>query len=48
MRLRSVARPLALCPLVLSPPVSAGESFFLTLRPKPRPVTAVMLSIARI
>lgn len=27
------------------PPVSAGESFFLTLRPKPSPVTAVMLSM---
>jgi hypothetical protein len=27
------------------PPVSVGESFFLTLRPKPSPVTAVMLSM---
>jgi hypothetical protein len=27
------------------PPISAGESFFLTLRPKPSPVTAVMLSM---
>ena len=27
------------------PPVSAGESLFLTLRPKPSPVTAVMLSM---
>jgi hypothetical protein len=27
------------------PPVTAGESFFLTLRPKPSPVTAVMLSM---
>jgi len=27
------------------PPVSAGDSFFLTLRPKPSPVTAVMLSM---
>lgn len=27
------------------PPVSAGESFFLTLRPKTSPVTAVMLSM---
>jgi hypothetical protein len=27
------------------PPISAGDSFFLTLRPKPNPVTAVMLSM---
>lgn len=27
------------------PPVSVGDSFFLTLRPKPSPVTAVMLSM---
>jgi hypothetical protein len=27
------------------PPVSAGDSFFLTLRPRPSPVTAVMLSM---
>lgn len=27
------------------PPVTVGESFFLTLRPKPSPVTAVMLSM---
>lgn len=27
------------------PPISAGESFFLTLRPRPNPVTAVMLSM---
>ena len=27
------------------PPISAGEGFFLTLRPRPNPVTAVMLSM---
>jgi hypothetical protein len=27
------------------PPVSAGESFFLTLRPRPSPVTSVLLSL---
>src|SRR6476469_1988836 len=27
------------------PPVSAGDTFFLTLRPKPSPITAVMLSM---
>ena len=27
------------------PPISAGESFFMTLRPRPSPVTAVMLSM---
>ena len=27
------------------PPVSPGDSFFLTLRPRPSPVTAVMLSM---
>jgi hypothetical protein len=27
------------------PPISAGDSFFLTLRPKPSPVMAVMLSM---
>src|SRR5215510_5362869 len=27
------------------PPISAGESFFMTLRPRPNPVTAVMLSM---
>ena len=27
------------------PPISAGDSFFLTLRPRPNPVTAVMLSM---
>jgi hypothetical protein len=27
------------------PPISAGDSFFMTLRPKPNPVTAVMLSM---
>src|SRR4051812_1782137 len=27
------------------PPISAGDSFVLTLRPKPNPVTAVMLSM---
>jgi hypothetical protein len=32
-------------PSVGPPPISAGESFFLTLRPKPSPVTAVMLSM---
>jgi hypothetical protein len=31
--------------MVGPPPISAGESFFLTLRPKPSPVTAVMLSM---
>jgi|SRR5437764_228197 hypothetical protein len=31
--------------MVGPPPVSAGDSFFLTLRPKPSPVTAVMLSM---
>src|SRR5262249_40875632 len=36
----------ALAPMAVGPPpVSAGESFFLTLRPKPSPVTAVMLSM---
>src|ERR1700742_4088183 len=27
------------------PPISAGDSFFMTLRPRPNPVTAVMLSM---
>jgi len=27
------------------PPISAGDSYFLTLRPRPSPVTAVMLSM---
>jgi hypothetical protein len=27
------------------PPISLGDSFFLTARPKPNPVTAVMLSM---
>ena len=27
------------------PPIAGGESFFLTLRPRPSPVTAVMLSM---
>ncbi len=27
------------------PPITAGDSFFLTLRPRPNPVTAVMLSM---
>ena len=27
------------------PPISLGDSFFLTVRPKPNPVTAVMLSM---
>jgi len=36
----------SLAPVAVGPPpVSAGESFFLTLRPKPSPVTAVMLSM---
>jgi hypothetical protein len=32
-------------PSVGPPPVSVGESFFLTLRPKPSPAVAVMLSM---
>src|SRR5206468_9112897 len=31
--------------LVGPPPISSGDSFFLTLRPRPSPVTAVMLSM---
>lgn len=31
--------------MVGPPPISAGEGFFLTLRPRPNPVTAVMLSM---
>lgn len=41
-------RPIAVSPgstAIGPPPVSVGDSFFLTLRPKPSPVTAVMLSM---
>ncbi len=31
--------------MVGPPPISAGDAYFLTLRPKPNPVTAVMLSM---
>ena len=42
---KPIATALTVPATVGPPPISAGESFFLTLRPKPGPVTAVMLSM---
>ena len=42
---KPIATALTVPATVGPPPISAGESFFLTLRPKPSPVTAVMLSM---
>jgi hypothetical protein len=42
---KPIVTALAAAASVGPPPISAGESFFLTLRPKTSPVTAVMLSV---
>jgi hypothetical protein len=41
----SAANPGSLTHTVGPPPISLGDSFFLTLRPKHNPITAVMLSM---
>ena len=42
---KPIATQLADSTAIGPPPISAGDSFFLTLRPRPNPVTAVMLSM---
>jgi hypothetical protein len=42
---KPIATQLADNAMVGPPPISAGDSFFMTLRPRPNPVTAVMLSM---